>query len=152
MSTAVQTRRRRAVIALALCGVAIAAIVVLTVVLSKNVVYFRTVSEAVASRDTDGGRRFRMAGEVVPGTVTETATGVRFEITDGKETALVVHRGDPPSLFEDGAPVVCEGRWGSKAVFESDRIMIRHGNEYQPPHVDSRNAIGARPGRAAGAA
>lgn len=152
MSTAVQTRRRRAVIALALCGVAIAAIVVLTVVLSKNVVYFRTVSEAVASRDTDGGRRFRMAGEVVPGTVSETATGVRFEITDGKKTALVVHRGDPPSLFEDGAPVVCEGRWGSQAVFESDRIMIRHGNEYQPPHVDSRNATGARPGRAAGAA
>lgn len=129
--------KKRAVIALVLCGVAVVAIVALTVVLSNNVVYFRTVSEALAERRTDGDSRFRMAGEVVPGSVEETRNGVRFEITDGERTATVVHTGDPPSLFEDGAPVVCEGRWGANAAFASDRIMIRHGNEYSPPEVDS---------------
>jgi cytochrome c-type biogenesis protein CcmE len=127
--------RRRAIAALSLCAVAIVAIVVLTVVLSENVVYFRTVSEAVAEKKSESERQFRMAGKVVPGTVEETAKGVNFEVTDGKATVAVVHRGDPPSLFKDGAPVVCEGRW-SGAVFASDRIMIRHGSEYKPPKVD----------------
>lgn len=155
-----KTKRRRAIVALSLCGAAVLAIVALTVVLSNNVVYFRTVSEAVASRKSDGTRRFRIAGEVVPGTVHETKTGVKFEITDGKKTAQVVHVGDPPSLFKPGAPVVCEGHWGAKAAFASDRIMIRHGSEYTPPKVDSdkvakkssqqsRGAAGARQGDAA---
>jgi cytochrome c-type biogenesis protein CcmE len=134
--------RRRAIAALSLCGVAIAAIVVLTIVLSENVVYFRTVSEAVAEKKSDGDSRFRMAGKVVPGTIAETAKGVNFEITDGQATVAVVHRGDPPSLFKNGAPVVCEGRWTSGAAFASDRIMIRHGSEYEPPKVDVNDALG----------
>jgi cytochrome c-type biogenesis protein CcmE len=142
--------KRRAIAALSLCGVAIVAIVALAVVLSNNVVYFRTVSEAIEQRDSDGDRRFRMAGEVVPGSVQETANGVTFDITDGKATAKVVHRGDPPSLFKAGAPVVCEGRWGQGAAFASDRIMIRHGNEYTPPKVEPGDAMGVV-GRAAAA-
>lgn len=135
--TTTTTRKRRAIVALALCGAAVVAIVALTVVLSRNVVYFRTVSEAVASRESDGDRRFRMAGEVVPGSVRETARGVTFDLTDGKAVVTVVHVGDPPSLFKERAPVVSEGRWGRGAVFASDRIMIRHGSEYEPPDVDS---------------
>jgi cytochrome c-type biogenesis protein CcmE len=134
-------RRRRALFAVALCAVAIVAIVVLTVVLSENVVYFRTVSEAVAQRQQQGGDRFRIAGEVVPGSVEETKRGVRFRVTDGKATATVVHVGDPPELFKPGAPVVCEGKWGAGKAFDSDRIMIRHGNEYEPPKVDSQPAV-----------
>jgi cytochrome c-type biogenesis protein CcmE len=140
----VTATKRRAVIALSLCGVAIVAIIVLAVVLSENVVYFRTVSEAVASRNSDGDRRFRIAGAVVPGTVRETPKGVDFEITDGKKTAEVVHQGDPPTLFKAGAPVVCEGHWGTNAAFDSDRIMIRHGAQYKPPKVDTSTASGSR--------
>jgi len=127
----------RVIAATAVCAVAVVAIVGLAVALSQNVVYFRTVSEAVDEHN-DGGDdgRFRMAGEVVPGSVEETSNGVRFEVTDGKATADVVHRGDPPDLFEDGAPVVCEGSWGEGDTFASDRILIRHGNEYEPPAVD----------------
>jgi cytochrome c-type biogenesis protein CcmE len=133
-------QRRRALIAVGACAAAIVAIVVLAVVLSENVVYFRTVSEAVKQRPTQGDARFRLAGEVVPGSVEETRGGVRFQVTDGKATATVVHRGDPPDLFEDGAPVVCEGNWGSGKAFDSDRILIRHGNEYDPPDVDSESS------------
>lgn len=123
-----------------MCAGAVVAIIVLGVVLSENVVYFRTVSEAVEQREAQGSDRFRLAGEVVPGSIHEVSGGVRFKVTDGKATAEVVHQGDPPDLFKAGAPVVCEGRWGRTAVFDSDRIMIRHGNEYTPPTVDSRRA------------
>jgi cytochrome c-type biogenesis protein CcmE len=133
-------RRKRAWIAVGLCAVAVVAIVVLSIVLSENVVYFRTVSEAVSQRQDQGADRFRLAGEVVPGSITETKDGVRFRVTDGKATATVQHAGDPPELFEDGAPVVCEGQWGSGRAFDSDRIMIRHGNEYSPPDVEQNQA------------
>jgi len=134
------TRRTRALVAAGCCVAAIVAIVVLAAVLSENVVYFRTVAEAVRTRSDQGYARFRLAGEVVSGSLVETATGVRFELTDGKATAEVLHRGDPPELFEEGAPVVCEGRWGKGGTFESDRILIHHGNEYRPPDVDAEKA------------
>jgi cytochrome c-type biogenesis protein CcmE len=118
--------------------------VVLAVVLSNNVVYFRTVSEAVHNRADEGTSRFRLAGAVVDGSVRETTRGVRFEVTDGKHTVTVDHIGDPPDLFKEGAPVVCEGHWAStasNAAFQSDRILIKHGADYEPPKVDT-----AKPG------
>jgi cytochrome c-type biogenesis protein CcmE len=130
-------RKRRAIVAGAVCLGAIVAIVVLAVVLSENVVFFRTVSEAVQHRKSEQGSRLRVAGAVVPGTIADTRTGVRFEITDGKATIPIVQRGDTPGLFKDGAPVVCEGRWSKGAAFESDRILIKHGSEYKPPKVDA---------------
>jgi cytochrome c-type biogenesis protein CcmE len=136
MATATRARTR-AIVALVVCGIAIAAVIVLAFVLSDNVVYFRTVSEAVSRRDADGDHRFRMAGEVVAGSVEETSEGVRFRITDGNDTVTVVHKGDPPDLFKEGAPVVCEGHWATGEQFDSDRILIKHGNDYKPPDVDS---------------
>jgi cytochrome c-type biogenesis protein CcmE len=130
-------RKRRAIIASAVCGAAIVAIIVLAVALSQNVVFFRTVSEAVAHRPSEQGHRLRVAGAVVPGTIVQTAKGVRFEITDGKATIPIVHDGDAPGLFKNGAPVVCEGRWSKGAAFDSDRILIKHGSEYTPPKVNT---------------
>ncbi len=137
-STPVRSRRRRrAIIAGAVCVGAIVAIVVLAVALSENVVFFRTVSEAVQHRPSEQRDRLRVAGAVVPGTIAETHNGVRFQITDGKATIPIVQQGDAPELFKDGAPVVCEGRWSKGAAFDSDRILIKHGNEYKPPKVQT---------------
>ena len=127
-----RTRRRlRYGIAAGICVAAVGALLVGG--LSRNLVYFRTVSEAVKARNGTGSHRFRIAGAVKPGTVQQTAKGVRFVITDGKAEAEIDHTGDPPQLFKDGAPVVCEGRWGKGLVFDSDRILIKHGANYTPP-------------------
>jgi cytochrome c-type biogenesis protein CcmE len=139
-------KRARYIVAVGACVVAVVAVVVLTVVLSENVVYFRTVSEAVADQESQGTDRFRLAGAVVPGSIEETPEGVRFSLTDGEKTVAVVHQGDPPELFKKNAPVVCEGRWAAVsagAPFDSDRIMIKHGNEYDAPEVDTKNAPAA---------
>ena len=134
-------RRARYVVAVGGCVVAVVAIIVLAVVLSQNVVYFRTVSEAVHSRTSQGTSRFRIAGGVVDGSIREVSNGVVFRVTDGKATVTVHHEGDTPALFRNGAPVVCEGHWASKgasAAFLSDRILIKHGADYTPPKVDTK--------------
>lgn len=130
-------RRARTLVPLIVCAVAIGALLIGG--LTRNVVYFRTVSEAVQSRDADGTDRVRIAGAVVPGSTRAGDREVTFELTDGQATVRVLHRGDPPELFEDGAPVVSEGRWDAEE-FSSDRLMIKHGSEYAPPEVDDESA------------
>lgn len=125
--------RTRYVVAAGMCGVAIVAVVVLALILSNNVVYYRTVSEALERRDTDRSR-FRLAGVVVDDSVVETRDGVAFDVTDGKIVAHVVAHGDPPDLFKDGAPILAEGKWEG-STFETNRLMIKHGSTYKPPSV-----------------
>ncbi len=132
-------RTARYVVAASVCGLVVVIAIVLLVVLADNVVFYRTVSEAVRDRANQGTSRFRLAGAVVPGTVHETKVGVDFAVTDGKKTVRVVHEGDPPELFKARAPVVCEGHWGKGLVFDSDRILIKHGDNYSPPKVNSRS-------------
>jgi len=125
------------------CVVAVVAIILLAVVLSENVVYFRTVTEAVHNRKDQGTSRFRLAGGVVDHSIVDTKRGVNFEVTDGRNTVAVHHDGDTPALFKNGAPVVVEGRWASTAndaPFLSDRILIKHGADYTPPKVDTKKA------------
>ena len=142
--TTAKARRTRTVAAAIICGLTVIVGVVLVVVLSQNVVYYRTVSEAVRVRKAQGGDRFRLAGAVVPGSRRPTKNGVNFEVTDGSQTVKVVSQGDPPQLFKDAAPVLCEGRWGKGLTFDSDRILIRHGAKYQPPKVDTKHAPKAK--------
>jgi cytochrome c-type biogenesis protein CcmE len=133
-------RRPRYLAAAIICGLTVAIAIALVVVLSENVVYFRTVSEAVHDRKNQGHDTFRLAGAVVPGSVKNTSAGVDFEVTDGNKTVKVVHRGDTPGLFKPRAPVLCEGKWGNGLTFDSERILIRHGAKYQAPKVDTNHA------------
>jgi cytochrome c-type biogenesis protein CcmE len=103
-----------------------------------NITYYYSVSQAVKKADSQGTTRFRIAGAVMDGTVHASGDTTRFKITDGDKIVNVIHHGDPPQLFKDGAPVVCEGHWQSTALgktFDSDRILIKHGSEYTPPTV-----------------
>ena len=135
MTAPTKTRRMngRQIRSLVAAVVVIGAIVFLLVGgLSRNVVYYRTVSEAIQQREAGNHSRFRLAGHVSEGTIVDQGDTVAFDVTDGTKTAHVIHQGDPPQLFQDGAPIVAEGSWDGDH-FASDRIMIRHGSEYKPP-------------------
>ncbi len=121
-------RLRYTIIAL-ICVGAVAWMITL---MQKNVVFFKTVNQAVADRAHDGTREFRIGGSVVPGTITHTALGADFEITAGGQTVRVDHTGTEPTLFKNCAPVVADGHW-SGTTFVSDQILIKHGSIYEPP-------------------
>ena len=133
-ATVRKPRRTRYIVAGGLCAAAVLFLVFGG--LSRNIVYFRTVSEAVKNKPSEGTHRFRLMGAVVSGSTQRTTDGVIFSVTDGENRVQVVHHGDPPELFKDGIPVVCEGHWQGDS-FDSDRIMIKHGAEYKPPPVDA---------------
>jgi cytochrome c-type biogenesis protein CcmE len=103
--------------------------------LDSATVYFRNVDEAVADRDDLGDRRFRMQGDVVEGSVREAGGAVSFDVEFNGVTAAVLHRGDPPDLFQPGIPVVVEGRWDGER-FASDLIVVKHSSEYKAENPD----------------
>ena len=127
--------RWRYVVIAALCVVAVGWMLVL---MQRNVVFFKTVSQAVADRTKDGTHTLRIGGAVVPGTIHDTADGADFDLTEGGKTVLVDHSGTQPALFEDCAPAVVVGHWQG-TTFVSHQIIIKHGNQYEPPaHAAAR--------------
>jgi cytochrome c-type biogenesis protein CcmE len=121
-------RLRYAIVAVCCIG----AVVWMLVLMQRNVVFFKTVSQAVADREADGTRDLRIGGAVVPGSIQTNDDGAVFDLTQGGVTVRVDHHGSEPPLFEDCAPVVAVGHWEG-TTFRSGRIIIKHGNEYEPP-------------------
>ncbi len=134
---AVNPRRHRnpwayGALALVLVGIGVVAYQAL----SSASLYYYNADEAVDQRADLGDRRFQVQG-LVRDDVESTADGVTFTITfDGVELP-VRHQGDPPELFEPGIPVVLEGRWDpSGDFFASDRILVKHSEQYEADNGD----------------
>ena len=121
-------KKRRGLILL--FGAFVVAGVLLWQGLSNATVYFKTVDEAVAQRADLGDRRFRVEGVVVEGSVKGDDNGVTFVVTNNNVDLTVRHKGDPPELFKPNIPVVLEGRFQG-ADFASDRILVKHTEEYR---------------------
>ncbi|HEX7051037.1 MAG TPA: cytochrome c maturation protein CcmE [Longimicrobiales bacterium] len=104
--------------------------------IGKNLVYFVTPTELLARDAAARGEAVRLGGQVVPGSVhwDAEALDLRFRITDGRNVIRVHSTGAPPQMFRDGIGVVIEGRLGPEGVFESTNLMVKHSNEYRPPH------------------
>jgi cytochrome c-type biogenesis protein CcmE len=109
--------------------IVIGVLVALLVNLTSNLVYFNTPTELMARTDLPTPR-LRLGGQVEAGTITESADGVRFILTDGREGVEVLHQGAPPQLFADGIGVVVEGTWDGHE-FHSDNMLIKHDEQYR---------------------
>jgi len=103
--------------------------------LGNATVYFRTADEAVAQKSTLGTRRFRLEGTVVSGSVAESRGDVAFRVANNGVEVPVVHRGDPPEMFRPDMPVVLEGHFQGNE-FASDRIMVKHSENYDADHPE----------------
>ncbi len=115
--------------------------------LQDATVFFRNVDQAVAERDELGDRRFRIQGRVIPDSVEVIGDVVTFEILHGCATAGVRHLTDPAELFDNPwIPVVLDGSWKPQTVqlvggtddyvFVSDRMLIKHTNEYSSNNAE----------------
>lgn len=101
--------------------------------LDDATLFFRNADEAMTERDDLGTSRFRLQGLVVPGSVEAYPGGVAFDVGFNGAVVPVEHSGDPVELFDDGIPVVLEGRWSgtnANAVYLSDRMLVKHDENY----------------------
>ena len=111
--------------------------------LEKNIVYFVTPTELLAKGDVAFNKPARLGGMVKKGTIEWDAKAVslKFILTDGSKEILVSGRETPPQMFQEGMGVVVEGRLLKEGLFQSDRLMVKHSNEYHPPKEGEKPAI-----------
>lgn len=101
--------------------------------LSRNLTYYLFPTEAIELRhDFPEGKRFRLAGLVVEGTIEHDNGAIEFVVTDGGASIPVRLTGTPPALFDDGVPVLVEGAWEGDR-FVGDHAVIRHDENYSIP-------------------
>jgi cytochrome c-type biogenesis protein CcmE len=150
------SRGRRFPVIIVLVAIVGVAGFVLVNALGNATMFFRNADEAVADRGSLGTSRFRLQGTVEGNTIERTDDGVSFVVTYNGVEVAVHHRGDPPELFEPDIPVVLEGRFALPAgsdpegdagaemaaaaptalLFESDRMLVKHSEEYQADEGD----------------
>ena len=120
-------RRGRLVAILAIATVAITALAVQ----AFDGAYYATPEEFAQELDPEG-RRWRVGGRVVDGTIVE-ANGrpVSWTIVgDEGETMRIEYDGVVPDLFTPRAFVVVEGVAVGEGVLEATSVIIRHEPEF----------------------
>ena len=102
-----------------------------------NLVYFLTPKELLGKGPEAVGASVRLGGLVQAGTVQWNADTreLRFRIADTDDSASVpvLSVGVPPQMFTEGQGVVVEGIYTNEGIFKSQKVMVKHNNEYRPP-------------------
>jgi cytochrome c-type biogenesis protein CcmE len=133
------TRKRRRLILLLACGLALgtATALVLTA-FSDNMVFFLAPSD-IAARAPHNGRAFRLGGLVEEGSVQRTREGgkpvARFRVTDGAASVTVSYAGILPDLFREGQGVVTLGSLQPDGSFLASEVLAKHDETYMPKEV-----------------
>ena len=135
-------RRRRRVIVVVSLAVAAGVLAFLAFGgIGENLVYYWSPSELIEAGDQAYGASVRLGGLVAAGSVRrEAGSQLLFEVTDGTSTVAVRSTAVPPAMFREGIGVVVEGTMDRSGVFDTQRLMVKHDNEYRAPgEADERD-------------
>ena len=106
-----------------------------------NMRFFIDISEVVAGNYPDD-RTFRIGGLIVDGSIqrADGSLDVSFSVTDTACELPVRYSGVLPDLFREGQGVVAHGRLGDDGVFQADKILAKHDENYMAPEVQESMA------------
>jgi len=139
-------RLRRTLAALTVVAVVAAVGLLVSNLLGDAALFFYNADEAVQRRDELGSERFRLQGtpSVEPplSVFWQDQPALAFTVEFNSAEVDVIHLSDPPELFQPGVPVVLEGAWqnrsepgvpaaASGSYFVSDRMLVKHDNDYR---------------------
>ncbi|MFK7926968.1 MAG: cytochrome c maturation protein CcmE [Myxococcota bacterium] len=98
-----------------------------------NMVYYWSPTELSENSDVAKKATVRLGGMVRRGDDPEwdKKLPLEFYLEDGDNKVRVRSTGAPPQMFREGIGAVIEGRMDADGVFETDRVMVKHSNEYR---------------------
>lgn len=103
--------------------------------IGESLVYFWNPTELHDAGDKSIGATIRLGGVVKTGTLDwrEQTQDLYFTVTDNVNEVPVHATGAPPQMMREGIGVVVEGTMTEAGMFETDRLMVKHSNEYKVP-------------------
>ncbi|HEY8497349.1 MAG TPA: cytochrome c maturation protein CcmE [Limnochordales bacterium] len=124
-------RKRKVTVALALVGVVL--VYLIATAASNTTMYYLTVEEAAARKDSLQGRFIRIQGHVPGETIRWDSREflLSFEVSNGQQRVPAVYRGVRPDNLLDGSNVVLEGTFNASGVFEVDRLLVQCVSKYE---------------------
>jgi cytochrome c-type biogenesis protein CcmE len=105
--------------------------------LGEGAEYYKHVDEAQVAQQRLTGKRLRIHGNVVAGSVVHQAGTLDYRFTlESKAprehaTMAVNFHGIVPDLFKEGAEVIAAGVLGADSVLKSDRIETKCPSKYE---------------------
>ena len=115
--------------------------------MEESLVYYWNPVQIKEAGDKAYGATIRLGGVVKEGSVdwNQDTKQLWFEVSDPgvdqklnteDDISLKVHSTDgPPQMFREGIGVVVEGTLVKAGHFESNRLMVKHSNEYKAPQA-----------------
>ncbi|HTP89431.1 MAG TPA: cytochrome c maturation protein CcmE [Bryobacteraceae bacterium] len=100
---------------------------------SETKTYYKTIAELNAMGDRAHSERLRVGGDIEPGSIQRSSTGVTFTLTQDSRKLKVVYTGvDPlPDTFKDGSQALADGRLGADGVFQAGKIQAKCASKYE---------------------
>jgi cytochrome c-type biogenesis protein CcmE len=105
--------------------------------LGEGAEYYKHVDEALSSQSRLAGKRLRVHGNVVDGTLVHQAGTLDYHfVMESKAprehaTMTVDFHGIPPDLFKPGAEVIAAGVLANGGLLKSDRIETKCPSKYE---------------------
>lgn len=126
--------RRRLFIALGIAAIAMTMAYLAAGGIGDNLVYYWSPTEIHDAGDKAVGASVRLGGLVVPGSIRYGDNlDLFFEVSDDDRKVPVYASTVPPAMFREGIGVVLEGTMRTDGTFATERLMVKHDNEYRPP-------------------
>jgi cytochrome c-type biogenesis protein CcmE len=128
-------RQRMVAVALVLCGISVAAALVLQA-LEENAMFFRSPTEIV-NGEVPLDRPFRLGGLVIEGSFNRAPGSLEatFDVTDNNSTVTVSYTGVLPDLFKEGQGMIATGRLQPDGSFVAEEVLAKHDENYMSPEV-----------------
>ena len=112
--------------------------VVVTQFLTSAIDYYCNVDEIGVRDGCNGDRRMRVQGVVEQSSIKQNDGSTSFTLDFNGKSLPVKYAGDPGGVFQECIPVVAHGRI-IDGVFESNRIEVKHSNQYVEKNTDRFN-------------
>ena len=103
--------------------------------MGNNLVYYWTPTEVIDAGEKAYSANVRLGGMVKAGSIDwdERALDLKFTVTDGSKDVRVYAAAMPPQMFRENIGVVVEGSMTPAGVFVSEKLLVKHDNQYKAP-------------------
>ena len=128
------------IILLSLVGVG--GVVIVTQFLRSAIDYYCNVDEIGVRSGCEETTRLRVQGTVEQNSLKKIGSKTSFVMTFNDQSINVVYAGDPGGVFQECISVVAHGRM-IDGTFESNRIEVKHSNEYVEKNADRFESSGS---------